>query len=96
LSAINVADAQTIVQRDRVDLVISGNFSPDPTGAQIASQIKRLTPAVPVALLTGSWESSREGERVDLLLTGGMDPAEFLAEIRKLLSKSQPSHADAA
>jgi CheY-like chemotaxis protein len=96
LTAVNVADALTIVQRNRVDLVMTGNFSSDPTGAQVASQMKRLKPAVPVALLTGSRESSREAERADLLLTDGMDPAEFLAEIGKLLSKSQPSHADAA
>jgi hypothetical protein len=79
-----------------VDLVITGNFSTGPTGAQVAFQMKRLKPAVPVALLTGSLGSSREAEPADLLLTNGIGPAEFLAEIGKLLSKSQSSSADVA
>jgi CheY-like chemotaxis protein len=95
LTAVNFDAAQKIFRHHGVDLVTTGDFSSDPSGAKVASQVKRLKPAVPVVLLTGSPESSRKAKRADLLLIKDVDPADFLADIGKLLAKPQSAAANA-
>jgi CheY-like chemotaxis protein len=76
---------------NRVDLVLTDHSLPDLTGAQLASEMKRRKPEVPIVLLTGLVEPPSEFEYADLLLTKGLTPPEFLAEIAKVLSKEQPT-----
>jgi len=74
---------------NHVDLVLTDHLLPDLTGAQLASEMKRRKPEVPIVLLTGLVEPPSEFKYADLLLTKGMTPPEFLAAIAKLLSKGQ-------
>jgi CheY-like chemotaxis protein len=72
---------------NRVDLVITDHLLPDLTGSELSAELKRLRPEVPVVLLTGLIDPPPGSEQADLLLTKGMTPPEFLAEIAQLLSK---------
>ena len=74
---------------NHLDLVITDHLLPDLTGAELASEMKRLKPAVPIVLLTGLVDLPPGYEQTDLVLTKGMTPPEFLTEIAELLSKAQ-------
>ncbi len=90
LTAIDGESALRIFALNRVDLVITDQFIPDSTGGQIASEMKRLKPEVPIILHTGLMEAAADAEQADLILPKGMAPPEFLAAIAKLVAKSQP------
>jgi DNA-binding response OmpR family regulator len=76
---------------NQVDLVLTDHLLPDLTGAQLASEMKRRKPEVPIVLLTGLAAPPSEFAYADLLLTKGTTPPEFLAAIATLLSKKQPT-----
>jgi CheY-like chemotaxis protein len=73
---------------NHLDLVITDHLLPDLTGAELVSEMKRLKPEVPVVLFTGLVEPPPGYEQADMLLTKGMTPPEFLAEMAKLLRKA--------
>ena len=72
---------------NHVDAVITDHLLSDFTGAELASEMKRLKPEVPIVLLTGLIDLPPGYEKADLVLTKGITPPEFLSEIAKLLSK---------
>ena len=53
LTAASGHDALDTFRRERVDLVITDRAIPDMSGDGIAAEIKRLSPATPVVMLTG-------------------------------------------
>ena len=85
LAASNGVIALRLFSCNPVDLVITDHVLPDLTGAELVSKMKRLRPEVPVVLFTGLVEPPPGFEQADLLLTKGITPPEFLAEIARLL-----------
>jgi CheY-like chemotaxis protein len=81
---------------NHVDLVITDHFLADLTGAELVSEMKRLRPAVPIILLTGLVDLPPGYETADLLLTKGITPPEFLAEIAKLVAKAPADKPETA
>ncbi len=90
LTATTATIALKRFAHNHVDLVITDPLLPDLSAAQLVSEMKRLKPQVPVVLLTGLVEPPAGFEQADRLLSKGMTPPEFLAEIGKLLP-SPPS-----
>jgi DNA-binding NtrC family response regulator len=90
LAATNSESAMRLFTLDHVDLVITDQLLPGLTGGQLASEMKRLKPEVPVIVYTGLQEIPSDTEDADLILTKGMTPPEFLAAIAKVVAKSQP------
>jgi len=90
LTATNGESALRIFTLNHVDLVITDQLLPGRTGGQIASEMKRLKPEVPVILYTGLQEPPPGAEHVDVILIKGMNPPEFLAAIATLVAKSHP------
>ncbi len=88
LTAPNGTTALRLFGCNRVDLVITGQFLSDLSGAQLVSEMKRLKPEVPIVLLTGLGDPPPGSECADLFLTKGMTPPEFLAEIARLVGES--------
>ena len=70
-----------------VDLVITDYWLPGLTGVQVAAEMKRLKPAIPVILLSGVVEAPPGSELADLVITKGMPVEELLREIGKLILK---------
>jgi CheY-like chemotaxis protein len=73
---------------NHVDLVITDHLLPDLTGAELTSEMKRLKPEVRIVLLTGLIDLPPGYETVDLVLTKGITPPQFLSEIAKLVAKA--------
>jgi CheY-like chemotaxis protein len=89
LVAKNGESALQIFTHNDVDLVITDQLLPDRTGGQIASEMKRLKPEVPIILYTGLMEPPPDAGQADLILTKGLTPPEFLAAVAKLVTKSR-------
>ena len=81
---------------NHVDLVLTDHLLPDLTGSQLASEMKRRKPEVPIVLLTGLAAPPSEFAYADLLITKGTTPPEFLAAIANLLAKEQPTRSGTA
>lgn len=81
--------ALRIFRRTSIDLVIADHFLPGMSGAELASAMKRIKPEVRFVLLMVAAEPPADAEQVDLVLMKGMDPRQFLDDIRMLLSKGQ-------
>jgi DNA-binding response OmpR family regulator len=90
LTALRGGNALKLFRYNRVDLVIITGPVLDPNRANLVSEMKRLKPEVPIALLTDLMAPSSEPRQTDLLLTKGITPSEFLAEIAKLLAREGP------
>jgi two-component system cell cycle sensor histidine kinase/response regulator CckA len=89
LTATDGESALRAFIQDHVDLVITDQFLPDNTGGQLAAEMKRLKPKVPVILYTGMMDAPADARNFDLILSKGMAPPEFLAAIGKVVAKSQ-------
>lgn len=94
LTATSGTAALRLFNCNQVDLVITDHLLPDFTGAELAHHMKRRKPEVPIVLLTGLVDPPPGSEQADLLLTKGMMPQEFLAEVAKVLSKAESAGAD--
>lgn len=84
LTAGNGDTALDLFRRHPVEMVITDHFLPDLTGAEIAAEMKRLRPEVPIVMLTGYAEVPEASGCVDLVLIKGMQPPDFLDAVAKL------------
>lgn len=91
LTATEGESALRIFTENHVDLVITDQLLPGRTGGQIASEMKRLRPDVPIILYTGLQDLPPGSEHADVILVKGINPPEFLAAIAKLVMKPRDS-----
>jgi CheY-like chemotaxis protein len=87
LTAADGAAALEIFRSIQVDLVITDYRLPRLTGTQLAAEMKRLKPAVPIVLFSGLVEEPLGSEHTDLVMIKGMPPVEFLQKVGKLIQK---------
>jgi CheY-like chemotaxis protein len=87
LTAVDGAAALELFGCIHVDLVITDHWLPGLTGTQVAAEMKRLRPAIPIVLFSGLVDVPLGSEHADLVITKGMPAVEFLREVGKLLPK---------
>jgi CheY-like chemotaxis protein len=87
LTAADGAAALELFRSIRVDLVITDYWLPGLTGTQVAAEMKRLKPVIPIVLFSGLVEAPLGSDHADLVITKGMPAVEFLREVGKLLPK---------
>jgi CheY-like chemotaxis protein len=87
LTAADGAAALKLFRCIDVDLVITDHRLPGLTGTQLAAEMKRLKPAIPIVLFSGLVEAPLGSEHADLVITKGMPAVEFLREVGKLIPK---------
>jgi CheY-like chemotaxis protein len=87
LPAADGAAALELFRRIQVDLVITDYCLPGLTGMQVAAEMKRLKPAIPIVLFSGLVEAPLGSNHADLVITKGMPVVEFLREVGRLKSK---------
>jgi CheY-like chemotaxis protein len=87
LPAADGAAALELSRRIQVDLVITDYCLPGLTGMQVAAEMKRLKPAIPIVLFSGLVEAPLGSNHADLVITKGMPVVEFLREVGRLKSK---------
>lgn len=73
----------------RVDLVILDHLLPDMKGSQVAQEMKRSNPDVPIILMTGLLDPPEGAEHADIFLTKGISTPEFVAAVAQLLRSKQ-------
>jgi CheY-like chemotaxis protein len=79
--------ALELYKQQHVDLVITDHLLPDMSGAQVALEIKKMRPSVPIILLSGLPEAPEGAEYADMFLTKGMSVPHLLSTIAKLLKR---------
>ncbi len=87
LTAADGAAALELFRCFHVDLVITDHRLPGLTGTQLAAEMKRLKPAIPIVLFSGLVEAPLGSEHANLVITKGMPAVEFLREVGNLISK---------
>lgn len=93
LTATNPDDALRLFRCNPVDLVITDQLLSGITGTELAAQMKLFKPRVPIVLVTGLVDPPPEVGQIDLVLTKGMNPPDFLEAIAKLASGSRSAAA---
>ena len=93
LTATNGESAMRLFTLNHVDLVITDQLLPGRSGGQVASEMKRLKPEVPIILYIGLLELPPGAEHADLVMVKGMTPPEFLGAIAALVAKPRPGDA---
>lgn len=86
LTAPDGAAALELFRCIQVHLVITDHWLPGITGAQLAAEMKRLKPEIPVVLFSGLVEAPPQSEHADLVIIKGMPVEELLHQIAKLIS----------
>jgi response regulator RpfG family c-di-GMP phosphodiesterase len=89
LTATHAEEALRLFRCNCVDLVITDQLLLGTTGTELAAQMKLFKPFVPIVLITGLIDPPLEVGNVDLLLSKGMNPPDFLAAVAKLISNSR-------
>lgn len=96
LTATSGECALRLFRCNHVDVVITDHLLPDLTGAELAVEMKQLKGEVPIVLLTGLVDLPPGYEQADLVLTKGITPPQFLAEIAKLVAKQTADKSEMA
>lgn len=89
VTARNGGDALQVLRLNPVSLVIIDLWQPECTGMNVAAEMKRIRPEIPVILLSGLMDAPAGAEQADLVLTKGISPQEFLKAIRAVLGRGE-------
>jgi DNA-binding NtrC family response regulator len=76
-----------LFRHNRVDLVITDHLLPDISGTQLAVEMKRVKPDVPIILLTGLPDAPEGAEHANLILTKGLPVPDFLRSVAELANR---------
>ena len=71
---------------NKIDLVIADQLLPGLSGTEIAVEMKKIKPDVPIIIFTGLPELPGALDHIDRVLTKGMTPPEFLNAIADVLA----------
>jgi CheY-like chemotaxis protein len=89
-SVLTADDAKTAMQiftDTDVDLVLSDHFLQETTGVELAAEMKRLKPNVPVVILSGAVDPPEGVLHADLFLSKTETPLTVLQKIAELLNR---------
>ncbi len=86
LTAPDGAAALELFRCIQVDLVITDYWLPGLTGAELAGEMKRLKPEIPIVLFSGLVDVPPQSDHADLVIIKGMPVDEFLRQVAKLIS----------
>ena len=90
LSATHVDEAMQLFRSHPVDLVITDHLLGRKTGSEMAGEMKRLKPKVPIVLLSGTTSQPEKLAHADAFLSKTEGPEELLGIVANLL-QSHPT-----
>lgn len=88
LAATEVEQAMELFRDNHVDLVISDHLLKGANGSEVAREMKRLKPDVPIMLLSGLTEAPADADAVDSFVSKGQNPADLLQRIALMLKRT--------
>lgn len=89
-SVLAASDAETAMQLFKsadVGIVLTDHFLRETTGTELAAEMKRLKPDVPIVILSGAVELPDGVECADLFLCKAESPATLLQKLAELLNR---------
>jgi DNA-binding NtrC family response regulator len=89
LAAIDVESAIQLFTSSAVDVVISDHLLQGKTGTELAAEMKRLKPMIPIVIMSGMVERPAGIEHADLFICKGEAPPIWLKKISDLLQQSR-------
>ena len=93
LSATNVGEAMQLFRDNPIDLVITDHLLGRKTGREMAGEMKRLKPNVPIVLLSGTTSDPEKLANADAFLSKTEGPEELLGIVASLLHSPPTSNA---
>jgi DNA-binding NtrC family response regulator len=93
LTAVDAQSAMQLFTNSSVDVVLSDHLLRGTTGTQLAAEMKRLKPTVPIVIMSGMVEKPEGMEHADLFICKGDAPTVWLKKISDLLKQSHPAVA---
>jgi len=89
LTASSGVEALTLLEKHRVDLVLTDMLMPGLSGAELAREIKQRMPRIPIILFSGVNEIPEDAGYADFFLSKVEGPARMSAKISEVLSQSE-------
>lgn len=96
LTATDANTAMELFASSAVDIVISDHLLQGSTGTELAAEMKRLKPHLPIVIKSGCPDPPKGMEHADLYIVKGEAPPVWLKMIADLLERRQESSASAA
>jgi len=88
VTANSGAEALKLLEKHRVDLVLTDMLMPGLSGAELAREIKQRMPRIPIILFSGVNEIPEDAGYADFFLSKVEGPARMSAKISEVLSQS--------
>jgi CheY-like chemotaxis protein len=89
LAVTSGTEALAIVERQPVGLVLTDLLMPGLSGTELAREVKRRKPSIPVVLLSGVNEIPEDAEVADLFLSKVEGPIAMCEKIAEMLNHSR-------
>jgi CheY-like chemotaxis protein len=89
LTASDVDLAMQLFTSSAVDMVISDHLLQGKTGTELAAEMKRLKPAIPIVIVSGVVQEPEGVEHADLYIVKGEAPAVWLKKISDVLQNNR-------
>jgi len=89
LTASDVDLAMQLFTTYAVDIVMSDHLLQGKTGIELATEMKRLKPRIPIVIMSGVVQEPEGMEHADLFICKGEAPAVWLKKISDLLQQSR-------
>lgn len=93
IQADSAAEALEILRSRSVDLVLTDLLMPVMTGAELAREVKKLRPNLPVVLFSGVNEMPPEDSQADLFMSKLEGPVFMCEKVAEILQRAQSSTA---
>lgn len=93
IQASSAAEALDILRSRSVDLVLTDLLMPGMTGAELAREVKKSKPNLPVVLFSGVNEMPPEDSHADLFLSKLEGPAFLCEKVAEILQQARGSTA---
>src|ERR1035437_5495487 len=86
-TAATVSEALALFKSRDFDLVATDHLLGPETGTAMAKEMKRLKPAVPIIVLSGTTDTPESFEDIDAFISKAEGPESFLAKVNQLLAQ---------
>lgn len=90
-TAASAGDAETFLNNQAVDLVITDQLMPGVVGTELARSLKKSHPELPIILLSGVNDLPEGAENADLFVSKLEGPLKLCEKVRELLDYHYPS-----
>lgn len=92
LTAVSGEEGLELFRQNSIDLVIADHFLSDKSGAEIAADMKKIKPEVPILIVSAASEAPKGLEFADGFLSKGDGPDALLDSIARLLQNRRQGH----